>query len=130
MTGPISEGLSHCYSLLYIAEKELRANNCPIRALLCYENCRHIAEKNVRKEQVYSHCLLRASRKEGQLLRNMNLHNRAFRILKKIEKLTVDSPATMDKFLLYVQLNDLSDYFDSSENQYFFHKMRHVAELV
>ena len=89
-----------------------------------------MAEKSISSQQVYKHCLLRASRKEGQLLRNMNLHHRAFRILKKVEKLIFDSPATMDKFLLYVQLNDLSEYIDSSPNQYYFKKMRQVAELL
>ena len=129
MTNPMSEDLNHCYSLLFTGEREFN-KGCSVRALLCFENCRRIAEKNIDKMNVYSHCLLRAARKESQLLRNSGLYKRAYRMLKKVEGQTIESASTMEKFLIYLQLHDLSKFIEPSASSEYFVKMNDVSNTM
>lgn len=129
MTYPMSDDLNHCYSLLFTGEREFN-KGCSVRALLCFENCRQIAEKNIDKMNVYSHCLLRAARKESQLLRNSGFSKRAYRILKKVERLTVGCGPTMERFLIYLQLHDLSRLLEPSASDEYFVKMNDVSNTM
>ena len=122
MTGPLSESLNYCYSLMFTANKNAE-KGCFIKALLCYENCRKVAEVNLEESLVYTHTYLRSARKEAQLMMNLGLYRRAYLSLKNVLN-NVDSEFhSMDKFLVLAQLVDLS-------HTYAKHKIIHYQELM
>ena len=119
MTLPLGQNIDSCYALLFTAESEFRKGNHH-KALLCYESCRKMSLENLLESEVFIHSLLRAARKESQILRLNKQHKRAFRILSELErslkKFNVDE---LDLMLIYAQLSDLSEHFDTDESDYY-----------
>ncbi|MCH2207005.1 MAG: hypothetical protein MK132_14205 [Lentisphaerales bacterium] len=107
MTGPLSESLNYCYSLMFTANKHSE-KGCFIKAMLCYENCRKVSYENLAESSVYSHCYMRSVRKEAQLLINLGLNRRAYLTLRDALKNVSEGFHSMDKFLVLAQLSDLS----------------------
>ena len=107
MTDPLGKEINHCYSLLFTGESQLRAG-CRMKALLCFESCRKYSFERI-KDSVFSYSLIRAARKETQLLREFGMMQRAYKILQKVEKVVSGYEGCfMEMLLFYSQLADLS----------------------
>ena len=129
MTKVMGEDINQCYSLLFTAEGELR-NGCPVKALLCFENCRKLALSFIKVSPVYVHCLFRAARKESQLLRFLGMDVRAYKRLKVLSRKVQDPVFCLDVFFVYVQLYDLSLLHDPKLSVMYFDKMNAIAECL
>lgn len=127
MTRTLSEDLNICYTLLFTGDCELR-RGCHIKALLCFEDCRKRAEKLMNHDSVYAYCFYRALRKESQLLRNLGLHKRGYRLLSGAVKDTNDNCHSMEKLLVLLQLYDLSEEFEPSMTAKYFSCLNKVSE--
>ena len=110
MTGPLSEDLNYCYSLMFMAEKNLE-KGCFVKALLCYENCRKVAGNELNNSEIYTHSYLRAARKEAQILMKLNLNRKALGLLEKTLNEVAKDFHSMDKLLVLSQILDLSKTF-------------------
>ena len=118
MTGLLSEDLNYCYSLMFTAEKNLE-KGCFMKALLCYENCRELAESELKNSEIYIHSYLRASRKEAQILIKLNLNRKALSILQNTLKNVADDFHSMDKFLVLSQTVGLCNALECDNTEYY-----------
>ena len=111
----------------YVTGKNELKFGCPNKALLCFENCRKMAEEEISKNPVYAHTLMRSARKECQLLQENGLFRRAYKVLAKVEKHIEYSEASTEKLLIYSMLYSLSSKFAPSHKEDFEAKLNKIV---
>ena len=129
MTRTLSEDLNICYTLLFTGESELK-KGCFMKALLCFEDCRKTAEELMKDNSVYMYCYYRALRKESQCLRQLGLHKRSFRILKRSLDLQDENWHSTEKLFIYLQLQDLAEVYESENVEKYFQMLINESEAI
>jgi tetratricopeptide (TPR) repeat protein len=107
MTNTLPRDLTHCYSLLFTGDAEQKSGNL-LKALMCFEECRILAESSLESNEVFRYSLFRAARKEAQMLILLGGYKRALRMLKKLMAKNYTGGALHDKMFIYAQMAYLS----------------------
>ena len=118
MTKPLSADLTHCYSLLFTGDLEAKKNRY-VKAVLCFEECRKIAQEKYEGDSVFTYCLYRAARKEAQLLIELGAKSRAYRVLRKVDSLNICFGEKIDKMFVLTQLIYLSTQMGPKRTEQF-----------
>ena len=108
MTCTLPRELTHCYSLIFTGEAEQKNENY-LRAALCFEECRMLAEKALIHNPIFAYALYRAARKEAQMLIYLDAKKRAFRMLRKLLSKQHEGGNNYDRLFIYSQLSFLAE---------------------
>ena len=127
MTKPLSADLTHCYSLLFTGDLEVRQNRY-VKAILCFEECRKAAQEKCRVDSVFAYCLYRAARKEAQLLIELGAKSRAYRVLRKVDALNICFGELVDKMFVLTQLIYLRTQMDPKRTVAFKERLQLLLE--
>ena len=122
MTKPLSGELSHCYSLMFTAEQEMRQGRL-VKAALCFEECRKTAIRKFKDDTIFAYCLFRAARKEAQLLISLGASARAYRVLRQVDKLNINQGEYTDQLFILTQLVYLSSKREVNRLKYYVERL-------
>jgi len=115
MTNTLPREITHCYSLLFTGDAEQKNKNY-LRAALCFEECRMLAEIHLDQNPILAYALFRSARKEAQMLILLNAEKRAFRMLRKLMNHNYVGGNSFDRLFIYSQLSFLAEKVSQSKN--------------
>jgi len=115
MTNTLPREITHCYSLLFTGDAEQKNKNY-LRAALCFEECRMLAEIHLDQNPILAYALFRSARKEAQMLILLNAEKRAFRMLRKLMSHNYIGGNSFDRLFIYSQLSFLAEKVSQSKN--------------